>query len=75
MSTDSVGVSEQTNFPSEALNSSQSEAPTSSSLPPSPPSTTPESQNANVQPAHILGGAQSSSGGIELITPNIFSLA
>lgn len=69
---DSIGVSEQTHFPTKALNSSQSKAPTSSSSPLSSPSTTPESENTDVQPARFLGGAQSSSGGIKLTTVNVF---
>lgn len=68
--TDSIGVSEETHSPTEALNSAQSEAPTSYSSPHSPPPT-PDSESSDVQPARFLGGAQSSSGGIELITANV----
>lgn len=69
--TDSIGVSEQNHFPTEALNSTQSEAPTSRSVPHSSPSAAPESRSTEAQPARFLSDAQSSSGGMELIPENI----
>lgn len=69
-----MGASEQTHFPTEALNSAQSETPTSHSVPHSPPSAAPERQSTEAQPARFLGGAHSSSGGIELFPANVFVL-
>lgn len=63
---DIIAASEQTRFPTEALNSTQSETPTSPSVPHSSPSAAPESESTEAQPARFLGGAQSSSGGIQL---------
>lgn len=60
--TDSAGISEQTQFSSQALNSTQSGAHTSSSFPQSSTSAPPETESTEAQPARFLGGAQSYSG-------------